>query len=153
MKARVFIIVPLLGVLLVVTAGCERKKPEPAPASPTRKLEKSPGTNALPAAPKTPSATSATVRSSIPLPNTKVPSEAVPAADSTAQAQSLIELARKMVTESKWREAAGAINQLSGLPLTQSQTDALSALHRDLKRMISESEAKEALLRKQPLGP
>jgi hypothetical protein len=106
--------------LLVVAGGCEKSKSEPVPPPAPRPLE---------------AATSA---------GTNAAAAAQAAAEATAKAQAILDNARKLVVESKWREALQTLRQIESLKLAPEQQQAMLSLKQQLEKMIQDAMAKQA---------
>ncbi len=121
------------GCLLAATSGCGQKEPTPPPATGARQPPASAPTTSAPApAPGTPAPEVKAVTETV---VKAVDAAETAAAQASAQAQTLIDQAKALLSEKKYQDAVGAAQQLVGLKLSPDQQTLAAGLKTELAKM------------------
>jgi hypothetical protein len=145
MQTRHFVLALALGGLIGLAAGCE-KKTEVPPVQPAKadegKIQKQ-----VDAAADAAKETAQKAVTAVTAPATQAVQAASQAAtDGTAKAQTIIDSAKKSISEGKWQEAGQTLPKLQGLKLTPEQEKSLMDLKAQLEKLVQDAMSKQPAL-------
>jgi hypothetical protein len=136
-----------LSGLIALAAGCQKQTEPPAPVTPPAKAEETALKKEAAAVVETAKETAQQAATAVAGPAT----QAVQAVSQTAsaasdQAQTIIDAAKKQISEGKWQELAQTLPKLQGLKLTPEQEKSLMDLKTQLEKMVQDALGKQPAL-------
>ncbi len=137
MKTRIAILSAASAALLLAAVGCSKQETPPPTTSPPPTPPPQSARQSPPAAPAPVVDTAAGQTTVVQQPTAPAAATAQPQVDAAAaKVQSLVDQARKLVTDKKWSEALAMLNQLSGQKLSTEQQSLVQTLKEQAQKAL-----------------